>query len=66
MPNNGLVQYTRKQEIAASLQIGLTTLDRWVNEGRLKLPKPFRPTQRSTLYDASLVKEAIDEMVAQS
>jgi len=57
-----IVQYVRKREIARSLGIGTSTLDRWNAEGRIKLPKPFRPTKCASLYDADEVNTAIREM----
>lgn len=57
-------QYLRGEEVADMLSVSKATIKRWVLQG--KLPKPFRPTQRTTLFDASLVQEAIDKMAGEA
>jgi len=61
-----LVTYVRKNDIAHSLNISRTCLDRWIAEEKLTLPPAFKPTKRCALYDLNEVKEAIEAMVARS
>ncbi|NWF37269.1 AlpA family phage regulatory protein [Mariprofundus sp. KV] len=52
--------YLRADQIAESLSVSTSTVWRWVKVG--KLPQPFRPTQRTTLWEASVVQKAVDQM----
>ena len=53
-------QYIRVKEISEKLGVSTSTIWRWVAEG--KLPKPFKPTKRTTLWPADAVQEFVDKM----
>jgi len=55
--------YQRAKQLAAHLQVSEATVWRWVAQG--KLPKPFKPTQRTTLFDVELCQAAIDKMASE-
>jgi prophage regulatory protein len=56
-------KYIRPLEIAENLGVDVATIWRWVKAGIL--PKPFRPTQRTTVFDAEQVQAALDKMQAE-
>jgi len=56
-------QYLRVEDIAQNLHVSNATIWRWVASG--VLPKPFKPTQRTTVFDAEQVQAALDQMQAE-
>jgi len=53
-------QYLRAEDIAEKLHVSVATIWRWVASGIL--PKPFKPTQRTTVFNSELVQAALDKM----
>ncbi|MDX8384434.1 MAG: AlpA family transcriptional regulator [Ghiorsea sp.] len=56
--------YQKVKQLAACLHVSESTIWRWVAVG--KLPKPFRPTQRTTLFDVEKCQAAIDKMAGEA
>jgi len=52
--------YCRANILAEKLNISESCVWRWVALG--KLPQPFRPTKRSSLFDMEECQKAIDKM----
>ena len=55
-------EYVRVAELAGKIKVSKSTIWRWVQEGRL--PKPFKPTLRTTLFDMEACQKAMDKMAA--
>ena len=55
-------QYLRAEDIAKKLHVSVATVWRWSASG--VLPKPFKPTQRTTVFDAEEVQAALDKLRA--
>jgi len=53
-------QYLRVNQLADRLGVSRSTVWRWVNEGRL--PQPFKLAERTTVWSANLVQQAIDKI----
>jgi len=56
-------KYIRPLDIAENLNIDVATVWRWVKAGIL--PKPFKPTQRTTVFEAEAVQAALDKLQAE-
>jgi len=56
-------QYLRAEDIAEKLHVSVATIWRWVASG--VLPKPFKPTQRTTVFDAEAVQASLDKLQAE-
>jgi len=52
--------YGKAKGLSKKLNVSESTIWRWVAQG--KLPQPFRPTKRSSLFDMEECQKAIDKM----
>jgi len=51
-------KYIRAKTLAKILGVSKSTIWRWVAEGRL--PKPYRPTSRTSLFDVGACLDALE------
>ncbi|PCH52632.1 MAG: AlpA family transcriptional regulator [Flavobacteriaceae bacterium] len=57
-------EFARAKQLGNRFAVSESTIWRWVRRGIL--PKPFKPTQRTSLFDVKECQIAIDKMAGET